>query len=1297
MSRPSFSHRVILSWSLLLLLWVSLTVSALAVTDILRIDASVDSTTLSIRDYQEARIRLRYNCASTTTNASNATIEVLLPAELEATSLTGSIHTTNTNYDSSLRQALFTFVDPLPAGSTGDVFLNVRFLQTTPENTKVSVRATFTAPNSLSQLSQQVFITGINAPSLPGFVKGMSINKSAGDSTLDANYGYMSWAVAHGNTGGIGQNISNYVIEDIFASGTMLTEFLSDYFPNTSNAVTVSYKTNLNGSYRQWGSGPLYNTGDGGQWFYPSSLGLASNEYITAMKWNYGTVPGGGKFHPDNQGGYLYYYTRIVNPANPLYAAGRTLQNCATVTGTNEATKSSCASVTMDTPAPSFTFYHYVSSPSSPYQAGSRVQYTIAFGINAQSSTAVANPSLGVLLPAELSYAGSANVFGEAFTDAGSPAPKFTQINNWKGTGRTLVRWSWSASTGNPLTIPYQRNWRNLYLSFDANIAAATTDGYYRSTAFGNWTPNGKGGSWFERDVEDWDANSNTAEMRARHDLDLQIIGLAPRYNLAHWIDSPTAPHEKGDIVRYGAQIQVNDNSALAMTDPVIGVLLPKEIQYVGNVTFTGYGYEGAGRPPAVFQQVNNFEGTGQTLVRWSWTAATGNSLVIPADGNWRPINLYFDARIANTTANGNYRSRVFGNWKPNAKGYWAFEQDRTDFDGNGNMAEQRATTETWTPVLTAGGSAGINSEMLVKGQLDATWTAFPSKGLTTPGGKADYKLTLTNPSGVIMRNLVIIDILPNLGDTGVIDLSPRGSQWAPYLAAPVAASGATVSYSLSGKPCRDELTPGIPVGCDAPNWTVTPPADITKVKSLKIDFGATKIYPGDNLVMQWPMRAPINAPTGGQVAWNSFGYIAVRDDDNSSLLASEPIKTGISIKPPDPPFYGNFVWNDANQNGLQDAGEKGINGIRVELYRAASSTPNLATDTLIGFTTTSYDGTQDGGYLFSGMGPGNYYALVIPGGDWGLSIANQGPDDAKDSDGAPTFYQGGRAALLPVTSLTNLEDDRTWDQGLIDRSGKPSVWAMVDAGNGLTLLGGRFQTSRGLSRRNIVRVSSDGSPDPTFTPGGGFDGEVRALDRLNDGRILAGGTFTMFNGNPAAFGAALLSANGTSITPLAKPDVNNVRWVGVSSSGLYIAGAFNNIGSRPAKGIARYTSSGALDTSFDTTNAANATVHAGAIQPDGKIIIGGSFTSVGGIPRSHIARLNANGSVDPTFDPGAGANGDVLSLKFLSDGRLILTGNFSSYNGQPSHGTMRLMPNGQPDPTITASTLTVETIQTSN
>lgn len=109
----------------------------------------------------------------------------------------------------------------------------------------------------------------------------------------------------------------------------------------------------------------------------------------------------------------------------------------------------------------------------------------------------------------------------------------------------------------------------------------------------------------------------------------------------------------------------------------------------------------------------------------------------------------------------------------------------------------------------------------------------------------------------------------------------------------------------------------------------------------------------------------------------------------------------------------------------------------------------------------------------------------------------------------------------------------------------------------------------------------------------------------------------------------------------------------------------------------------GSLDLSFDPGTGASWSVRAVAIQSDGKILIGGQFTSYNGTPRDLIARLNVDGSLDMTFDPGTGADYGVRTIAVQSDGKIIIGGAFNFYNGTPRKGIARLNTDGSLDATF--------------
>ena len=115
---------------------------------------------------------------------------------------------------------------------------------------------------------------------------------------------------------------------------------------------------------------------------------------------------------------------------------------------------------------------------------------------------------------------------------------------------------------------------------------------------------------------------------------------------------------------------------------------------------------------------------------------------------------------------------------------------------------------------------------------------------------------------------------------------------------------------------------------------------------------------------------------------------------------------------------------------------------------------------------------------------------------------------------------------------------------------------------------------------------------------------------------------------------------------------------------GKLLSGPFTSYNGTARNYIARINEDGSLDATFNPGTGANNYVLTTAIQSDGKIIIGGTFTSYKGMGRNCIARLDADGSLDATFNPGTGANTPVFTTAIQSDGKIIIGGGFHSYNG---------------------------------
>src|SRR5439155_23409830 len=108
----------------------------------------------------------------------------------------------------------------------------------------------------------------------------------------------------------------------------------------------------------------------------------------------------------------------------------------------------------------------------------------------------------------------------------------------------------------------------------------------------------------------------------------------------------------------------------------------------------------------------------------------------------------------------------------------------------------------------------------------------------------------------------------------------------------------------------------------------------------------------------------------------------------------------------------------------------------------------------------------------------------------------------------------------------------------------------------------------------------------------------------------------------------------------------------------------FTTINGITRKNIARINANGTVDNSFNPGTGPDRAVDAVALQPDGKVLIGGSFTNVNGTPRPRIARLNADGSLDPTFNAGTGADARVSAIAVQPDGNVLIAGDFLTVNG---------------------------------
>jgi uncharacterized delta-60 repeat protein/uncharacterized repeat protein (TIGR01451 family) len=240
------------------------------------------------------------------------------------------------------------------------------------------------------------------------------------------------------------------------------------------------------------------------------------------------------------------------------------------------------------------------------------------------------------------------------------------------------------------------------------------------------------------------------------------------------------------------------------------------------------------------------------------------------------------------------------------------------------------------------------------------------------------------------------------------------------------------------------------------------------------------------------------------------------------------------------------------------------------------------------------------------------------------------------------------------------------------------TVFAVAPVADGV-YAGGAFTNFNGLARNGLVRLGTNGNVDLTFNIGTGANAPVRAIATAG-GQVFIAGDFTTYNGQAATRVARLDAAGVIDNTFLASANAA-VRALAVQADGrVIIGGDFTVVGGFAFSRLARLNIDGTIDSTFVVGLGADATVRSVVMQPDGKVLVGGDFLTFNGSPRSRIVRLNTDGSVDVTFDPGAGFDGPVRGLAVQVDGRVLAVGSFAQANGNPFNRLARLNADGSVD-----------------
>ena len=309
----------------------------------------------------------------------------------------------------------------------------------------------------------------------------------------------------------------------------------------------------------------------------------------------------------------------------------------------------------------------------------------------------------------------------------------------------------------------------------------------------------------------------------------------------------------------------------------------------------------------------------------------------------------------------------------------------------------------------------------------------------------------------------------------------------------------------------------------------------------------------------------------------------------------------------------------------------------------------------------------------------------TLPGADQELFAIAVQPNGDAILGGGFHAYDATNFNYLVRTLPTGLPDFSFGaGQGFIGPS--DAVTAIAIDAQGRIIIGGYFTAYNGVEANHVARLNTDGSLDTTFNTGTGANGTVWAVAVDPAGNVIIGGDFTAYNSTNRNHIARLLG-NGpqagsldTSFDPGTGPD-QDVLTVGTDSrTNVIIGGSFLTVSGTNWPGLARLAPSGALDTNFSPGSDVSGTVYSLAVSRANQIVIGGSFTQVNHTNLNGIARLNSNGSVDYSFTPGPGVNGPVYAVAIQPDQKIVVGGQFTTVGGVRRQDLARFYSNGLVD-----------------
>ncbi len=235
--------------------------------------------------------------------------------------------------------------------------------------------------------------------------------------------------------------------------------------------------------------------------------------------------------------------------------------------------------------------------------------------------------------------------------------------------------------------------------------------------------------------------------------------------------------------------------------------------------------------------------------------------------------------------------------------------------------------------------------------------------------------------------------------------------------------------------------------------------------------------------------------------------------------------------------------------------------------------------------------------------------------------------------------------------------------------NGSATIEDFAVQSDGSVIIVGKFLTVNGVSRANIAKILLAGNVDLSFNSS--LSGEIIKVKILSDGKILLASSSRIYR----------LNTDGNLDNSFVSPsNITSIYNLMLDSAGKIVLHALFSENGVPVNEFTRLSQNGGIESSFEPNFGVFGSIAAVAAQPDGKIVFSGDFLRINDVPSVSPARVNADGSLDPTFNPGTGVSGSVSKILIQADGKILLAGSFYAYNGTSRSGLIRLNTDGSLD-----------------